>query len=143
MLIPTFIQAGTKILMADNTYKAIELIKVDDYVSSLEMRKKVHQIIKNEVTELIFVTGNEGSRIGVTPDQTFNCPSGGIKAKDLQVDDIVMCFTPEKELHPQYITEIVRIPYLNKKVYNFNLHGDHIFSANGFVCRDYISQQIG
>ncbi len=141
MTISTYIQSGTKILMADKTLKPIESIKIGDFILSLDSLEEVKNIHQSEYNNLLIITGSDRFRIGVTPEQSISIPSGKCKAKDLQIDDVILCFNIKNSLFPQYITDITEVVNIERKVYNLSLTENHIFCANDFIVRDFISQQ--
>ncbi len=127
--------------MADNTRLPIEQIKVGDYVLSLEEKEQVKKVIQKECSKLLVITTNTGRTITITPNQKFMI--NGIprtKAQDIEIEDLIICFE-NNDVFAETITNIAEVFPIDKRVYNFNLGENHNFSANGFLCLDFISQK--
>lgn len=141
MTIPTYLQAGTKILMFDGSTKAIEDIKVGDYVNSLDKKEKVQEVVQAEYDELLIITTETGRKIGTTPNQRFKGTiSMNSPAKYLQIGELILCFE-NNDLFGEELVNVAEVKNFNRKVYNISLTEDHNISANGFLCSDFVSQQ--
>lgn len=142
MVIQAYFKAGTKVFMADNTFKLIEDIKVGDYVDALQVKEPVKEVFQAEATDLIVITGESGHSISVTPEQSFraNNPHKTF-AKNLKVGDLILYFPTPDDLLAEEIINIAWVKNLNSKVYNFSLEENHNFNANGFMSLDFICQQ--
>jgi hypothetical protein len=131
--------AGTAVVMASGATKAIEDIKVGDYVKSYNEstgqveNKRVLQTFENTVTELTKITTSDGQEIVATPGHKFFANGAWISAEDLRAGDILVNVNGQKVVVEAIQHEILEKPV---KVYNFEVQDNHTYfvgSENGIV----------
>jgi hypothetical protein len=95
--------AGTKIVMADGSYKNIEDIKIGDIVKSYDTETKmlsncmvshVYHHTPEEMTEYYLVINDQ---LGVTPNHRFYSEYEWVYAGDLKVGDSLFCMEQSME----------------------------------------------
>jgi len=124
--------AGTKIVMADGTYKNIETIVVGNTVKSFD--EKNRQIEDKKVTKIFHHAPEEmgdyylviNKILRVTPNHQFYTEKGWITADRLKIDDKL---SYSSECNTIYSIEKV---YEKVETYNFEVEGNH----NYFVTFD-------
>jgi hypothetical protein len=120
--------AGTAIVLASGSTKAIENIKVGDYVKSYNEstgkveNKRVLQTFENTVTELTKITTSDGQEIVATPGHKFFANNKWVSAEDLRAGDILVNVNGQKVIVEAIQHEILEKPV---KVYNFEVEGNH------------------
>ncbi|MDR1939715.1 MAG: InlB B-repeat-containing protein [Clostridiales bacterium] len=120
--------AGTAVVLASGSTKAIEDIKVGDYVKSYNEtigqveNKRVLQTFENTVTELTKITTSDGQEIVATPGHKFFANGAWISAEDLRAGDILVNVNGQKVVVEAIQHEILEKPV---KVYNFEVDGNH------------------
>jgi len=126
--------AGTKVLMADNSYKNIEDVKIGDYVKSYD---EIDDVIINcrinwvfhhdsfEMGDYYLVFNNF---LGVTPNHRFYSDGEWIYAEDLEIGDFLFCLDAQDIC---VITSVERV-YDKVSTYDFGVN----FCHNYFVLLD-------
>lgn len=124
--------AGTKIVMADGTYRSIEDIKVGDSVKSFD--EKRGGIVDRQVTSVFHHTADEmtpyyliiNKCLRITPNHQMYSDGRWIFAGDLKIGDCLFS--------PNYNYKIYSIEKIFEKepTYNFEVDGNH----NYFVALD-------
>jgi len=123
---------GTKIVMADDSYKDIEDIVVGDYVKSYD--EKNGQIIKGIVTEVFHHSPEEmgeyylliNDYLSVTPDHLLFTDMGWKKADDIKPGNNLFS---KNRLYEIYSIKKI---FEKEKTYDFEVDGSH----NYFVVMD-------
>jgi hypothetical protein len=120
--------AGTAVLLADGTSKAIERIQVGDVVRSYNQQigkfenKRVTQTFVNETDEICRISLSNGEIISATPEHPFYVNKQWIEAQDLRAGDIFLTVNGEKVVVEKIQHEILETPIA---VYNFEVDGNH------------------
>ena len=140
--------AGTKIYMADGTYKNIEDIQVDDLViayndktQKYENKKVIKTFIHFDVKKLVLIKFSNGIELKVTPGHPILTTEGwksldienslyehGVEATLLNVNDEILNYFGDT-----FVKEIKYMPELNYIVYNLEVDECHTFLASGIV----------
>jgi hypothetical protein len=117
--------AGTQIVMADESYKNIEDIKVGDFVKSYN--EKNQRIEDKQVTHILHHTPGEmgdyylviNNQLRVTPNHRFYVEGDWIFADELKIGDSL--FYPSTDYAVYSIEKIFERTY----TYNFEVEGHH------------------
>jgi len=138
---------GTKILMADGSYKDIEEIKSGDRVKSFDFERneivdsKVVDVIRHDTQNYVVING-----IKVTPNHLIYTKNGWIKARDVKISDKLLSDTGYVEVrylrnlyneNPIYTYDLIVEKYHNYFIKsdrgNFLVHNAyiHVISPNG------------
>ena len=140
--------AGTKIYMADGTYKNIEDIQVDDLViayndkiQKYENKKVIKTFIHFDIKKLVLIKFSNGIELKVTPGHPILTTEGwksldienslyehGVEATLLNVNDEVLNYFGNT-----FVKEIQYMPELDYIVYNLEVDECHTFLASGIV----------
>ena len=140
--------AGTKIYMADGTYKNIEDIQVDDLViayndkiQKYENKKVIKTFIYFDIKKLVLIKFSNGIELKVTPGHPILTTEGwksldienslyehGVEATLLNINDEVLNYSENT-----FVKEIKYMPELNYIVYNLEVDECHTFLASGIV----------
>jgi intein/homing endonuclease len=126
--------AGTAVVLAGGTTKAIENIRAGDYVKSYNERtgevenKRVLQTFENTISELTTVTTSDGQEIVATPGHKFFANNHWVSAEDLRAGDILVNVNGQK-----VVVEKVQHEILEKsvKIYNFEVQDNHTYFVGG------------
>lgn len=130
--VPTCFLAGTKIVMADESYKNIEDIEVGDLVKSYDeennkiVDKKVTQVFHHEPEEMSNYYLIINNQLRVTPNHEFYIDGRWIYADELSIGDNL--FYPSSDYEVFSIEKVFEKTY----TYNFEVEGNH----NYFVAMD-------
>ncbi|MCD6299582.1 MAG: PKD domain-containing protein [Dehalococcoidales bacterium] len=126
--------AGTKVLMADETYRNIEEIKVGDMVKSYDENtgKTVNARVtmtfhhsKEEMAPYYLVINN---LLRVTPEHLIYVNGNWTKADDIKVGDILQTFDGEQVT----VYSIYKV-YQRLKTFNLEVEKYHTFYANDIL----------
>jgi hypothetical protein len=132
--------AGTKILMGDGTFKAIERVKKGDIVQGSDKSNKVEETLVLEHDGWLYSINGAG--YFVTPVHPFMTEGGIWKAFD---PDGAMKVTPELVVKQLGVGDIlitrngtvtlIKVDRIQKKgvVYNFVVSGSHDYYADGYL----------
>lgn len=138
--------AGTKILMADQSYKKIEEIKVGDYILTKEnevskklVKDKVTRVFEHWSNEYLIVTHEKG-RLLVTDIHPILVNDGWKDARDIRLGDKLMTSQNEK-------VKVLGVEKVKTqkpvKVYNFQTLNYHTFFADGIYVHNQCSEKGG
>jgi hypothetical protein len=127
--------AGTLILMADGSEKAIELVAVGDSVAAFDetdgslQTSRVQGLLRHVAEKLRKVT--LGSRVLYsTPEHRVYVRPGFVSVGDLKVGESVWC-RAHCGLAPQEVSSIEDLPRKETVVYNLDVDEFHTYVANG------------
>ena len=124
--------AGTKVAMADGSYKNIEDIRIGDFVKSYDEQNNVlvnckvtqmHHHTPEEMPEYYLVINDE---LKVTPNHKFYSNGEWICAGDLKVGDSLFC----KEIGKDYLINSIEKVYEKVRTYDLTVESCHNFFVN-------------
>lgn len=141
--------AGTKIIMADNSVKNIEDIKIGEYViayneidNKFESKKVINAYAHHDTPRVLEITFSNGVKLGITPGHPFLTPVGwksrdidnslwehGVEAKWLEIGDEIISYN-----NNVFITNIIELDIPEHyDTYNLTVETCHTYTVEGLV----------
>jgi intein/homing endonuclease len=127
--------AGTPILMADGSTKAIEQVKVGDKIIAFdektgELKKdKVTEFFEHDAQEYLIVNGH----LKVTANHLVYHNGKWVEIGKLKIGDSLL----DSQGKPQQITDIKKMR-ASVKVYNLEVNPYHTYFAGGFLVHNKV-----